>query len=144
MFLCELGRMVMFAFFNAIDLSVIVEVSREGWRHGCLLEPGRIGRRLTPELSEVKIGACAVAKIHGLVKLSLGPEPVEDDPIECDHDHFNHDLDDGADQGPRLSIPVRSQVWTLGTIMLSTHLHSADQIVIDLIFVQLLPFSLLA
>jgi hypothetical protein len=60
LFLSELGGVVTFGIVGR----VVVEVSGEGWRHGGLLEPWRIGRRLTSQLSEVEIGACSVAEIH--------------------------------------------------------------------------------
>jgi hypothetical protein len=31
------------------------------------------------------------------MKLTLGPEAVEDDPVERNDDHFNDDFDDGTD-----------------------------------------------
>lgn len=98
-FLRELGGMITVVDrIRAVARVVVVEVSGKGRRHGGLLKSRRVGRGLTPKLGEVEIGACPITKIHRLVKLSLGPESVEDDPVECDHDHLNHDLDDGADQ----------------------------------------------
>lgn len=79
-----------------------MEVSGEGWRHGSLLESWRVGRRLAPELSEVEIGAGAIAEIHRLVKLPLRPIPVEDHPVKRNNNYFDHDFDDCADQRPSL------------------------------------------
>ncbi len=107
MFLGELGRQVLVAVIavsRAIG-RVVVEVGGEGWRHGGLGESRRVGRRLRPQLGEVQIGPCAVAEIHRLVELPLGPEPVEDDPVEGDDDDFDDDFDDGADQRPSLESP---------------------------------------
>lgn len=98
MFLCELGRVAVLALFGR----VVVEMSGEGWRHGSLLESWRVGRRLSSELSEVEISAGAVTEIHRLVKLPLSPVSIEDHAVKCDDNDFNHDFDDGADQGPRL------------------------------------------
>lgn len=138
MFLCELGRMVV-----AIFSRLVVEVSGERWRHRSLLESWRVGRRLSPELSEIEIGACAVAEIHGLVKLPLSPVPVEDHPIECNDNDFNHDFNDCADQGPRLlfrsDVPPSNSGLTTGS-----YLHSADQIIVYVVLVQFFPFPVLA
>ena len=102
MFLCELGRMVGVSIF----IHIVVKVSGEGWRHGGLLESWRVGRRLSPELSEIEIRACPVAEIHGLVKLPFGPVSVEDHPIERDDNDFDHNFDDCADQGPMLEFQL--------------------------------------
>lgn len=75
-------------------------VLRERWGLGT--EAGGVGSGLGAELGEIEIGAGLVAHVHGLVQLSLGVVPVEDDAVETDADDFHHDLDDDADQGPVL------------------------------------------
>jgi len=69
-------------------------------RHGA--ESRRVGCGLRAQLSEVEIGAGAVADGHGLSELPLGPEAVEDDGVDDDAQRLNNDLDNAADQRPVL------------------------------------------
>ena len=57
------GFIVVFAIFRRID-RIIVNVGRKRGSHGSLLETRGIGRRLTPELSKIKIRASFVTQIH--------------------------------------------------------------------------------
>lgn len=93
---------------------VVVEGGGIGWRHGSLLESWCVRRRLGAELSEVEIRTGAVPEIHRLVELPLRPVPVEDHTVERDDDDFDHNLDDCADQGPRLSFPLDVSPSSLG------------------------------
>lgn len=94
------GVVVVFAVFSGINW-VIVHIRRE-----ILLEAWRIWRRLGSELSKVEIRACAIAEIHRLMKLTLRVEPVEDDPIDGNCNHFDDNFDEGADERPVLNSKV--------------------------------------
>lgn len=64
-----------------------------GVRWGEGTEAGGVRGRLGAELSEVKVGAGAVADVHGFAEALLGVVAVKDDAIEDDgdgfEDHFN-------------------------------------------------------
>lgn len=57
------GFIVIFAILRRID-RIIVNVCRKRGSHGGLLEARRVGRRLTSELSKIKIRASFVTQIH--------------------------------------------------------------------------------
>ena len=57
------GFIVIFAIFRRID-RIIVNVCWERGSHGSLLKARGIGRRLTPELCQIKIRASFVTQIH--------------------------------------------------------------------------------
>lgn len=57
------GFIVIFAILRRID-GIIVNVCRKRGSHGSLLEARGVGRRLTSELSKIKIRASFVTQIH--------------------------------------------------------------------------------
>jgi hypothetical protein len=71
-------------------------------RHGT--EARGVGCGLRAELGEVEIGTGTVAHGHGLAKLALRPEAVEDDSVDGDDKNFDYDFDDAADERPVLMI----------------------------------------
>lgn len=65
-------------------------------------EAGSVGSRLRAQLSKVEIRSGTVTLGHGLPKLALGPETVEDDAVDDDAEKLNNDLDDAAHKSPVL------------------------------------------
>ena len=53
-------------------------------------------------MGKVEIRSGTVAHGHGLAKLALGPEAVEDDSVEGDNKNLDYDFDDAADKRPVL------------------------------------------
>lgn len=54
------------------------------------------------ELGKVEIRSGTVAHGHGLAKLALGPEAVEDDSVDGNNKNLDYDFDDAADKRPVL------------------------------------------
>lgn len=65
-------------------------------------EAGCVWGRLGAQLGEVQVGAGAVADVHGLAQLALGPVAVENDAIDHDGEEFDDDLYDSTYQRPVL------------------------------------------
>ena len=57
-------------------------------------------------MSEIEVGAGAVANVHGFAEALLAVAAVEDNAVEDDGYGFEDDLDDAADEGPILFIFV--------------------------------------
>lgn len=62
------------------------------------------------QLSEIEVGAGAVADVHGFAEALLAVVAVEDNAVEDDGYGFEDNLDDAADEGPILFIFV-SKGW---------------------------------
>jgi hypothetical protein len=73
-------------------------------------EAGGVGSGLGAQLGEIEVGAGAVAHLHRLPELALGPEAVEDDAVDDDAEDFDDDFDDAADECPVLVI-VSVEIW---------------------------------
>ena len=76
---------------------IVMKVLREGRSHWRLLKARGVGRGLGAKLSEVEVGASAVADVHGLVKAALGEDAVGDNAVNGDGDDFDNDFDEGTD-----------------------------------------------
>lgn len=80
----------------------VLNAGGEGGRHRRLDEAWSVWCGLGAKLSEIEIGACSVADVHGLAELALAVETVENNGVYDDGDGFHNDFDDAADKGPVL------------------------------------------
>ena len=89
------GFVVIFTILRCID-RIIMNVRWKRRSHGSLLEARGVGRRLTSELSKIKIRASFVTQIHGFGEPALGVEAVKDNGVNADSENFDDDLDESA------------------------------------------------
>ena len=96
---------MVFTILRRID-RIIMYVRRKSGSHRSLLEARSVGRRLTSELSKIKVRASFVTQIHGFSEPALGVEAVKDDGVNADGENFDNNLNKSAKQRPVLKTRV--------------------------------------
>lgn len=98
MFRSKLGGFIVICTILRCINRIVVNVSWKCGSYGSLLETRGVRRRLTPELSKIKVRASFVTQIHRFGEPTLRVEAVEDNGVNADGKNFDNDLDESAKQ----------------------------------------------